>query len=150
MNVFNSAKCKVLHWSHSSHGYAYRLGEELLESRRAEKDMRVLVDVKHEPAVCSCSPEANSTLGCNTKRVASRIVTLYSTLMRPHLEYCVQAWGPWPKWDVELLEWVQRRVTKIIRRLEYLSCEGAGGVQPVEKKALGRPHCVLPILEGSL
>ena len=43
--------------------------------------------------------------------------------MRPHLEYCIQAWGLQYRKDVELLERVQRRVTKMIRGLEHLSYE---------------------------
>ena len=48
---------------------------------------------------------------------------LYKAIVRPHLEYCIQAWRPYHKKDVDMLERIQRRATKIIPELRDLSYE---------------------------
>jgi hypothetical protein len=71
--------------------------------------------------------KGNRMLGMMKRTIVSRekeiIIKLYKSLVRPHLEYCVQAWNPFLKKDIELLENVQRGVTKIVSGCHSLSYE---------------------------
>ena len=51
------------------------------------------------------------------------IVPLYKTIIIPHLENCIQAWSPYRKKDIDKLEKIQRRATKMIPELRDLSYE---------------------------
>ena len=78
-------------------------------------------------------------------------ISLYKTIVRPHLEYCIQAWRPYRKKDIDILERVQRRATKIIQKLRNISYEmrlKECGLTTLETRRLRDQIEVFKILNG--
>ena len=75
-------------------------------------------DLKWSKQCNTAANKAMSVLGM-IKRSFSHISIesfkiLYNTYVRPHLEYCVQIWNPYLKKDIECIEKIQRRATKLV------------------------------------
>ena len=73
----------------------------------------------------TAASKGNQVLGMIRRNITykerSLIVPLYKAIVRPHLEYCIQAWSPYLRKDIDMLEKIQRRATKLIPELKDLS-----------------------------
>ncbi|KAJ7411738.1 hypothetical protein WISP_101372 [Willisornis vidua] len=82
------------------------------------------------------------------------ILPRYSVLMRPQLEYCIQVWDPQHNKDMSLLEQIQEKATKTIKRDEtpllWRRAERIGIVQPIKEKALRTPYSSLQVPKDGL
>ena len=73
---------------------------EPLESSPVERDVGVWVDgrLNRSQECALAAKRASRVLGCMKPSMASRlrevIVPLYTALVPPHLEFCVQFWAP--------------------------------------------------------
>ena len=102
-------------------------GTKLTETKE-EKDLGVTIDCRLEfdRHIKNIVAKANRTLGmirisfeCMDKNM---FLDLYKELVRPLLEYCVQAWSPYKRKHIDLIEGVQRRATRLVpefRRIFY-------------------------------
>ena len=123
---FNLDKCKIMHIGHKNKNEKYELPGKEIESVQQEKDLGVVItnDLKSSNQCIEAVKKAQKLLGYIKRQFRTRnketILTLYNALVRPHLEYAVQFWSPSLRKDIERLEAVQARATKLIPSIRHL------------------------------
>jgi len=156
---FSKAKCKDLHVGQGNPLYQYRLGDEVIESSPAEKDLGILVDEKRDMTwQCALiAQKANCILGCIKSSVASKSREVIATVLRsgetspgvlhlalePSAQEGQGATGACPE---EGHKNDPRAGTPLLGG----KAERVGVVQPGEGKAPGRPYCGLSALKEGL
>jgi ribonuclease P/MRP protein subunit RPP40 len=96
------------------------MGNDIIQMVEAEKDLRVWInnELKSTNQCIEVEKKCNRLLGYIKRqfeyKINTIVTTLYKTLVRPHLEYAVQFWSPSLGKDIDRLERVQARTTKLI------------------------------------
>ena len=126
---FNVDKCKVVSMGTAIGNSSYKLNNLEIIKSQCERDLGVLIssNLKPREQCIAVRNKANKILGFISRSVSYRtdkvILKLYLALVRPHLDYAVQFWSPYYRMDIECLERVQRRMTKMIHNIRHLSYE---------------------------
>ncbi|KAK4314500.1 hypothetical protein Pmani_014205 [Petrolisthes manimaculis] len=118
--TFNASKCKIMHISHDNQGNDYQLGGVTLQKSSTENDLGITIssDLKSSAHVAKVAAKANNRLGIIKRNFTVHdkeiILPLYLSLVRPILDFGVQCWSPHLAKDIQALERIQRRATRLV------------------------------------
>ena len=125
----NASKCSCLHFSHGNARFQYKIRCTSIPSERSTVDLGVditdyLKFSSHCRIVAARSQRMLSTFRLAFKSLNLRAwCTLYKAFVRSILEYCSVVWSPQYVKDIEILEKVQRRFTRILPDFRHLPYE---------------------------
>ena len=95
--LFNFGKCKCLHTGHGNFNVNYKMGDTLLGTIVKEKDLGVTIsaDMIVSEQCGIAASKGNQILGLIRRNITYKgkrlIIPFYKAIVRPHLEYCIQA-----------------------------------------------------------
>ena len=126
--LFNFRKCKMLQLGRKFQ-FSYRLGPETLEWTTSEKDLGIWIcgSLKNSSQCEAVYKRASGLLGL-LRRIFGRfspgtLPMILNTYIHPVMEYASQAWTPWLRKDVLLLDKIYHRATKLITGFQRLPYE---------------------------
>lgn len=126
---FNVKKCNILHYGKKNQRFIYHLDGFMIKNDKEEKDLGVYMseNLKYSKQVSECIKKANKLLAM-IKRTFTYLVKdiflkTYKVYVRPVLEYCQEIWSPHLIKDIDALEKVQERATKLVPGLTLMSYE---------------------------
>lgn len=140
---FNPPKCATIHFGNQNQKHAYNIYNQQIEAHNSERDLGVTVSSNmkfsyHINNICNKARALlaviNRTFDCKSVDVVRK---LYVSIIRPLLEYCSPVWNPVAKGDIDKLEAVQRRATKMAYGMANLTYEerlACFNLQPLAKR----------------
>ena len=108
--LFNFGKCKCLHTGPGNTSMNYEMGGTIISKTVKEKYLGVTMyaNMKVSEQCRIAASKGNQVLGMIRRNTSyqdnSLIVPLYKAIVRHHLEYCIQAWSPYRRKDIDMLD----------------------------------------------
>ena len=132
--AFNIAKCKAVHYGYTQFDFNYQMMDSTREAKdlpydTEEKDLGIKFhsSLKFDSHISTVVNKANQIIGLIKRSFyfmdKSLFLKLYKTLVRPHLDYGNSIWYPISKKNIQSIENVQRRATRIVPELKHLTYE---------------------------
>jgi len=126
---FNVGKCGVMHLGRGNGQYQYVLDGQEIQRVSEQKDLRMLIADNLKPSAhcVTVYKQASRVLAMMQRTIIYEqkeiLLSLYKTLVRPLVEYCIAAWSPYYQKDKILLERIQHRYTRMFPELTFLPYE---------------------------
>ena len=123
---FNEDKCKVIHYGHENPNKTYTMNTKPLKEADEECDLGVIFerDLKFSRHISTKINKANSILALISRSFEYidkfSFIKLYTALVRPHIEFANVVWHPYLRKDIESVERLQMRATRLVPSLKKL------------------------------
>ena len=118
--IDNVDKCSVKHIGHNNMKSNYNMSNHQLPTTDQQQDLGIIItkDLKWQKQTEKSWKTANRVLGFIARYFRYKnkelILPLYKSLVRQHLEHAVQFWSPHLRRDIDKMEKIQIRATKMI------------------------------------